>query len=63
MNTDHLVANAENDRDLETRLATQGVLTSTRVACTDLQTVSAMTMDAQVDQLVVQFVGANLNHS
>ena len=55
MNTDHLVANAEHDRDLETRLATQGVLTSTRVACNDLQTVSAMTMDAQVDQLVVQF--------
>ncbi len=73
MNTDHLVTNANTNRDLETRLAAQGVLTSTRVACNDLQAVSAMTMDAQVDQLVVQFeqqlqqdsdiIEVNLSHS
>jgi hypothetical protein len=55
MNAANLVINVNANRDLETRLAAQGVLTSTRVSCNDLQAVAAMGMDAQVDQLVVEF--------
>lgn len=55
MNAANLVINTHTNRDLETRLATQGVLTSTRVVCNDLQAVAEMGMAAQVDQLVIEF--------
>ncbi len=55
MNAANLVIDANTNRDLETRLAAQGVLTSTRVSCNDLQAVKTMAMDAQVDQLVIDF--------
>lgn len=55
MNSANLIVNANTSQDLEKRLAAQGVLKSTRVYCNDLQDLATMGMDAQVDQLVVEF--------
>ncbi|WP_261844224.1 hypothetical protein [Aliamphritea ceti] len=42
-------------RDLQTRLASQGVLTASRVACSDVQAVALMNLGERFDLLVAEY--------